>query len=128
VDLSGTVAIVTGSGRGLGLAYAREFTRNGAAAVVNDVDEAVPQAAVTSLTDAGGTAAEVVPVGTSAAAQALVDRAVGEFVALWSHPDEVVVEFADGTGWSADALAGVWPDTFAPSLQTVGQQLPKEPS
>jgi NAD(P)-dependent dehydrogenase (short-subunit alcohol dehydrogenase family) len=104
VDLSGTVAIVTGSGRGLGLAYAREFTRN------------------------GGAVAEVVPVGTSAAAQALVDRAVGEFVALWSHPDEVVVEFADGTGWSADAIAGVWPDTFAPSLQTVGQQLPKEPS
>jgi NAD(P)-dependent dehydrogenase (short-subunit alcohol dehydrogenase family) len=302
VDLSGTVAIVTGSGRGLGLAYARELARNGAAVVVNDVDEAVAQAAVKSLTDAGGTAvAEVVPVGTSAAAQALVDRAVGEFgrldvlvnnagilrdttlwkmsdddfdavitthlrgtftctraaavrmrqqgeggriicvgsptgqvgnfgqtnyaaakagivgmvrtwamelaraeitvnaivpvaatamtetvpflqpyveamragdplppfarqqlgfgtpedaaglvaflasdaaagitgqavgiggdrLALWSHPSEVVVEFADGTGWSADAIAGVWPDTFAPSLQTVGQQLPKEPS
>jgi hypothetical protein len=24
--------------------------------------------------------------------------------------------------------AGVWPETFAPSLQTVGQQLPKEHS
>jgi NAD(P)-dependent dehydrogenase (short-subunit alcohol dehydrogenase family) len=301
VDLSGKVAIVTGSGRGLGLAYARELARNGAAVVVNDVDEAVAQAAVTSLTDAGGTAvAEVVPVGTSAAAQALVDRAVGEFgrldvlvnnagilrdttlwkmsdddfdavitthlrgtftctraaavrmrqqgeggriicvgsptgqvgnfgqtnyaaakagivgmvrtwamelaraeitvnaivpvaatamtetvpflqpyvealragdplppfarqqlgfgtpedaaglvaflasdaaagitgqavgiggdrLALWSHPSEVVVEFADGTGWSADAIAGVWPDTFAPSQQTVGQQLPEAP-
>jgi NAD(P)-dependent dehydrogenase (short-subunit alcohol dehydrogenase family) len=301
VDLSGKVAIVTGSGRGLGLAYARELARNGAAVVVNDVDEAVAQAAVTSLTDAGGTAvAEIVPVGTSAAAQALVDRAVGEFgrldvlvnnagilrdttlwkmsdddfdavitthlrgtftctraaavrmrqqgeggriicvgsptgqvgnfgqtnyaaakagvvgmvrtwamelaraeitvnaivpvaatamtetvpflqpyvealragdplppfarqqlgfgtpedaaglvaflasdaaggitgqavgiggdrLALWSHPSEVVVEFADGTGWSADAIAGVWPDTFAPSQQTVGQQLPEAP-
>jgi NAD(P)-dependent dehydrogenase (short-subunit alcohol dehydrogenase family) len=301
VDLSGKVAIVTGSGRGLGLAYARELARNGAAVVVNDVDEAVAQAAVTSLTDAGGTAvAEIVPVGTSAAAQALVDRAVGEFgrldvlvnnagilrdttlwkmsdddfdavitthlrgtftctraaavwmrqqgeggriicvgsptgqvgnfgqtnyaaakagivgmvrtwamelaraeitvnaivpvaatamtetvpflqpyveamragdplppfarqqlgfgtpedaaglvaflasdaaagitgqavgiggdrLALWSHPSEVVVEFADGIGWSADAIAGVWPDTFAPSQQTVGQQLPEAP-
>ena len=301
MDLSGKVAIVTGSGRGLGLAYARELARNGAAVVVNDVDEAVAQAAVTSLTDAGGTAvAEIVPVGTSAAAQALVDRAVGEFgrldvlvnnagilrdttlwkmsdddfdavitthlrgtftctraaavrmrqqgeggriicvgsptgqvgnfgqtnyaaakagivgmvrtwamelaraeitvnaivpvaatamtetvpflqpyvealragdplppfarqqlgfgtpedaaglvaflasdaaagitgqavgiggdrLALWSHPSEVVVEFADGTGWSADAIAGVWPDTFAPSQQTVGQQLPEAP-
>ncbi|HEY0506644.1 MAG TPA: SDR family NAD(P)-dependent oxidoreductase, partial [Blastococcus sp.] len=80
MDLSGKVAIITGSGRGLGLAYARELARNGAAVVVNDVDEAVARAAVTSITDAGGTAvAEVVPVGTSAAAQALVDRAVGEF-------------------------------------------------
>jgi NAD(P)-dependent dehydrogenase (short-subunit alcohol dehydrogenase family) len=302
VDLSGKVAIITGSGRGLGLAYARELARNGAAVVVNDVDEAVARAAVTSITDAGGTAvAEVVPVGTSAAAQALVDRAVGEFgrldvlvnnagilrdttlwkmtdddfdavitthlrgtftctraaavrmreqgeggriicvgsptgqvgnfgqtnyaaakagivgmvrtwamelaraeitvnaivpvaatamtetvpflqpyvdalkagdplpafarqqlgfgtpedaaglvsflasdaaagitgqavgiggdrLALWSHPSEVVVDFADGTGWSADAIAGVWPAEFAPSQQTVGQQLPKEPS
>jgi 3-oxoacyl-[acyl-carrier protein] reductase len=40
----------------------------------------------------------------------------------------VVVEFADGSGWSADAIASVWGETFAPSLQTVGQQLPKEHS
>ena len=301
MDLSGKVAIVTGSGRGLGLAYAQELARAGAAVVVNDVDEAVASAAVESITAAGGTAvAEVVAVGSSEAAQALVDRAVGEFgrldvlvnnagilrdttlwkmtdeqfdavitthlrgtftctraaavrmreqgqggrvicigsptgqvgnfgqtnyaaakagivgmvrtwamelaranitvnavvpvaatamtetvpfvapyiealkkgeqlppfarqqmgfgtpedaaglvaflasdaaagitgqavgiggdrLALWSHPAEVVVEFADGTGWSPDAIAEVWPERFAPSQQTVGQQLPTEP-
>ncbi|TFV67052.1 UNVERIFIED_ORG: SDR family oxidoreductase [Bacillus sp. AZ43] len=301
MDLSGKVAIVTGSGRGLGLAYATELARAGAAVVVNDVDPAVADEAVVSITAAGGTAvAEVVPVGTSEAAQALVDRAVSEFgrldvlvnnagilrdatlwkmsdedfdavitthlrgtftctraaavrmreqgeggriicvgsptgqvgnfgqtnyaaakagivgmvrtwamelararitvnaivpvaatamtetvpflkpyvdalkageplpafarqqlgfggpqdaaglvaflasddaagitgqavgiggdrLALWSHPSEVVVEFADGTGWSADAIAGVWADRFAPSQQTVGQQLPESP-
>ncbi|HEX2073451.1 MAG TPA: SDR family NAD(P)-dependent oxidoreductase, partial [Geodermatophilus sp.] len=80
MDLSGKVAIVTGSGRGLGLAYATELARSGAAVVVNDVDAAVAEAAVKSIADAGGTAvAEVAPVGTSEAAQALVDRAVGEF-------------------------------------------------
>src|SRR5947209_6514298 len=80
VDLSGKVAVVTGSGRGLGLAYATELARSGAAVVVNDVDEAVAEAAVKSISDAGGTAvAEVVAVGTSEAAQALVDRAVSEF-------------------------------------------------
>ena len=80
MDLSGKVAIVTGSGRGLGLAYATELARSGASVVVNDVDEAVAQQAVTAITDAGGTAvAEVVPVGSGEAAQALVDRAVGEF-------------------------------------------------
>jgi NAD(P)-dependent dehydrogenase (short-subunit alcohol dehydrogenase family) len=80
VDLSGKVAIVTGSGRGLGLAYAAELARAGAAVVVNDVDAAVADEAVAAITGAGGTAvAEVVPVGTSEAAQALVDRAVSEF-------------------------------------------------
>jgi NAD(P)-dependent dehydrogenase (short-subunit alcohol dehydrogenase family) len=301
VDLSGKVAIVTGSGRGLGLAYAAELARAGAAVVVNDVDAAVADEAVRSITDAGGTAvAEVVPVGTSEAAQALVDRAVTEFgrldilvnnagilrdttlwkmsdddfdavitthlrgtftctraaavrmreqgeggriicvgsptgqvgnfgqtnyaaakagivgmvrtwalelaraeitvnaivpvaatamtetvpflkpyvdalkageplpafarqqlgfgspqdaaglvaflasdaaagitgqavgiggdrLALWSHPSEVVVDLADGTGWSADAIADTWPEKFAASQQTVGQQLPEVP-
>jgi NAD(P)-dependent dehydrogenase (short-subunit alcohol dehydrogenase family) len=301
MDLSGKVAIVTGSGRGLGLAYATELARSGAAVVVNDVDAAVAEAAVKTLTDAGGTAvAEVVPVGTGEAAQALADRAVDEFgrldvlvnnagilrdttlwkmtdedfdavitthlrgtftctraaavrmreqgqggriicvgsptgqvgnfgqtnyaaakagivgmvrtwalelvraqitvnavvpvaatgmtetvpflqpyidalrageplppfarrelgfgspedaaglvaflasdaaagitgqaigiggdrLALWSHPAEVVVAFADGTGWSADAIAEVWPSTFGPAQQTVGQQLPEPP-
>ncbi|MGY1810888.1 SDR family NAD(P)-dependent oxidoreductase [Blastococcus sp. SYSU D00669] len=301
MDLTGKVAIVTGSGRGLGLAYATELARSGAAVVVNDVDESVAEAAVKSIAEAGGTAvAEVVPVGTSEAAQALVDRAVTEFgrldvlvnnagilrdttlwkmtdeqfdavitthlrgtftctraaairmreqgeggrvicvgsptgqvgnfgqtnyaaakagivgmvrtwamelaragitvnaivpvaatamtetvpflkpyidalqageplppfarqqlgfgtpedaaglvaflasdaakdvtgqavgiggdrLALWSHPAEVVVELADGTGWPADAIAGVWPEKFAGSQQTVGQQLPEPP-
>jgi NAD(P)-dependent dehydrogenase (short-subunit alcohol dehydrogenase family) len=301
VDLTGKVAVVTGSGRGLGLAYATELARRGAEVVVNDVDAEVAGAAVQAITDAGGTAvAEVVPVGTSDAAQALVDRAVGEFgrldvlvnnagilrdttlwkmtdeqfdavvtthlrgtftctraaavrmreqgeggriicvgsptgqvgnfgqtnyaaakagivgmvrtwamelaraqitvnaivpvaatamtetvpflkpyvdalqageplpafarqqlgfgspqdaaglvaflasdaaagisgqavgiggdrLALWSHPSEVVVEFADGTGWSPDAIAGIWPEKFAPAQQTVGQQIPEPP-
>ena len=301
MDLTGKVAIVTGSGRGLGLAYATELASAGAAVVVNDVDAAVAEAAVASISEAGGSAvAEVVPVGTSEAAQALVDRAVDEFgrldvlvnnagilrdttlwkmtdeqfdavvtthlrgtftctraaavrmreqseggriicvgsptgqvgnfgqsnyaaakagivgmvrtwamelaragitvnaivpvaatamtetvpflkpyidalqagqplppfarrelgfgtpqdvaglvaflasdaaadvtgqaigiggdrLALWSHPSEVVVEFADGTGWSADAIARVWPERFAPAQQPVGQQLPELP-
>ncbi len=80
MELTGKVAVVTGSGRGLGLAYAQELARRGAAVVVNDVDAEVAQAAVDAITADGGTAvAEVVPVGSSEAAQALVDRAVTEF-------------------------------------------------
>ena len=56
MDLTGKVAVVTGSGRGLGLAYATELARSGAAVVVNDVDEAVAEAAVKTITDAGGAA------------------------------------------------------------------------
>lgn len=80
IDLTGKVAVVTGSGRGLGLAYAHALAAHGASVVVNDVDEAVAEAAVKSITEAGGTAvAEVVPVGTTEAAEALVGRAVEEF-------------------------------------------------
>lgn len=80
MNLNGKVAVVTGSGRGLGLAYARDLASAGAKVVVNDVDPDVAKAAADSIQAAGGNAvAEVVAVGSTEAAQALVDRAVREF-------------------------------------------------
>ncbi|MEF2978353.1 SDR family NAD(P)-dependent oxidoreductase [Subtercola sp. YIM 133946] len=79
-ELSGRVAIVTGSGRGLGLAYARELARRGASVVINDVDAEVADAAVSAIVDEGGSAVAVVaPVGTSEVAKQLVATAVAEF-------------------------------------------------
>ena len=78
--LAGKVAIVTGSGRGLGLAYAQELARQGAAVVINDVDAAVAEQAVKSITTAGGSAVAVVAaVGPTATADALVAAAVESF-------------------------------------------------
>ncbi|WP_322749314.1 MULTISPECIES: SDR family NAD(P)-dependent oxidoreductase [unclassified Frankia] len=48
----------------------------------------------------------------------------GDRLALWSHPTEAVVAFADG-GWSAQAIADVWPKEFTGQLQTVGQTFPQ---
>ncbi len=80
MSLSGKVAIVTGSGRGLGLAYARELARQGAAVVVNDVDAGVAAEAVRTIESDGGRAAAVVaPVGSSEVARQLVQAAVTEF-------------------------------------------------
>ncbi|WP_020659260.1 SDR family NAD(P)-dependent oxidoreductase [Amycolatopsis benzoatilytica] len=80
MDLHGKVAVVTGSGRGLGLAYARDLAAAGAAVVVNDVDAAAADAAVKEIVASGGRAvAEVAAIGTSEAADALVERAVAEF-------------------------------------------------
>lgn len=80
MDLNGKAAVVTGSGGGLGLAYAKELAAAGAAVVVNDLDPAAAEAAVKEIVDAGGRAvAEVAAVGTAEVADALVGRAVSEF-------------------------------------------------
>jgi NAD(P)-dependent dehydrogenase (short-subunit alcohol dehydrogenase family) len=80
MSLNGKVAIVTGSGRGLGLAYAAELARQGASVVVNDVDAETAASAVASIEGQGGTAVAVVaPVGPTETATALVDAAVENF-------------------------------------------------
>ncbi|WP_426226364.1 SDR family NAD(P)-dependent oxidoreductase [Pseudarthrobacter sp. DSP2-3-2b1] len=80
MSLEGKVAIVTGSGRGLGLAYARELANQGAAVVINDVDAAVAADAVTLIESDGGRAVSVVaPVGSSEVAKHLVETAVAKF-------------------------------------------------
>jgi 3-oxoacyl-[acyl-carrier protein] reductase len=83
MTLDRKTAIVTGSGRGLGLAYARELARRGAAVVVNDVDAAAAAAAVEAIVAESGRATAVVaPVGPTATADALVAAAVERFGGL----------------------------------------------
>ena len=80
MDITGKVAVVTGAGQGLGLAYAKALADAGAAVVVNDVQQETADAAVEAITASGGRAvAEVVPVGTTEAAERLVGRAVQSF-------------------------------------------------
>ena len=80
MSLDGKVAIVTGSGRGLGLAYAQELARQGAAVVINDVDEQTAADAVASIERLGGKAAAVVaPVGPTETAEELVRTAIERF-------------------------------------------------
>jgi NAD(P)-dependent dehydrogenase (short-subunit alcohol dehydrogenase family) len=80
MDISGKVAVVTGAGQGLGLAYATALADAGAAVVVNDVNAESAEGAVGAITAAGGLAvAEVVPVGSTEAAERLVGRALQAF-------------------------------------------------
>ncbi|MFC4003713.1 SDR family NAD(P)-dependent oxidoreductase [Prauserella oleivorans] len=80
MDLTGKVAIVTGSGRGLGLSYAKELARAGASVVVNDVDEATAEQAAGEIRALGGKAhAVAAAVGSGEVADRLVAEAVEAF-------------------------------------------------
>lgn len=80
MDLHGRTAIVTGSGRGLGRAYAEALAGAGAAVVVNDVDQQAVDSVVAAIGAAGGSAVgAVAAVGSTAAAEHLVETAVKEF-------------------------------------------------
>jgi NAD(P)-dependent dehydrogenase (short-subunit alcohol dehydrogenase family) len=48
----------------------------------------------------------------------------GDQLSLWTHPTRVVTAYADG-GWSADAIAEVWPTAFEGQRQSIGEQLPE---
>jgi len=81
--LQGKVAIVTGSGRGIGRSIALSLAREGAAIVVNDVDADVAESVCQEIQDMGGSAAIcVVGVGTKAAADALVRTALASLSGL----------------------------------------------
>jgi NAD(P)-dependent dehydrogenase (short-subunit alcohol dehydrogenase family) len=80
MDITGKVAVVTGSGQGLGLAYASALAASGAAVVVNDVDDERAGAAAAQIREAGGEATPVgIPVGDAESAEALVSTAVDTY-------------------------------------------------
>jgi NAD(P)-dependent dehydrogenase (short-subunit alcohol dehydrogenase family) len=54
IDFNGQIAIVTGSGRGLGKAYALELARRGAKIVVCDIEGRSAQAVADQITAGGG--------------------------------------------------------------------------
>ena len=80
MNLDGKVAVVTGSGRGIGRAYAQALAHAGCAVVVNDVDADVAEETADAIARAGGrVVAEVCAVGSTEAAEQLVKGAVQAF-------------------------------------------------
>jgi len=75
MKLKDRVAVITGSGAGIGRASAVEFAREGARVVVADIDFAGAQETVKLITESGGTAHAV---RTDVADPASVETLVGE--------------------------------------------------
>ena len=94
--LDGKVAIVTGSGRGIGREIVLKLASEGASVVVNDLDDAPAKEAVAAVEAAGGRAVAVVgSVTESSFAERFVQTAVDEFAGL-----DIIVNNA-GYTWDA---------------------------
>jgi 3-oxoacyl-[acyl-carrier protein] reductase len=97
------VAIVTGSGRGIGKAIATGYAAEGGRVVINDVDGEVAEATVAEIRKAGGKAVAVLgSVVETEVAEALVRKAVD----TWGTVDALV----NNAGVTRDALIGKMTD------------------
>lgn len=78
--LDGQVHVVTGAGRGIGLAMARALVEAGASVVINDVDAQVAEEAVAAIRASGGQAvAAVAAIGEAEAADLCIASALETF-------------------------------------------------
>jgi NAD(P)-dependent dehydrogenase (short-subunit alcohol dehydrogenase family) len=101
-QLQGKIALITGAGRGQGLAAAKRFAAEGAHVAVNDLDAATVQAAVESIRAAGGEALATVGDVSNAAD---VQRVLAEVTGQWGGLD--ILYNNAGIGYSATKRFGV---------------------
>lgn len=81
--LAGKAVVITGSGRGLGAAYARLAAREGASVVVNGVDPQAAQGVADAIVAEGGRALACPgDIASWAGANALIDFCVAKFGAI----------------------------------------------
>lgn len=95
--LEGKVAVITGSGRGVGRAVSEMFALQGASVVINDLDEAPASETVAAITEKGGQAIAVVGNVT---ATDFPQRIIGETIRTFGKLDILV----NNAGYTRDSL------------------------
>jgi 3-oxoacyl-[acyl-carrier protein] reductase len=95
--LPGKVALVTGSGRGIGRSVALKLAAHGARLVVNDLDEEVAQQVAGEIRDAGG---EAVACPGNVTAPDFAERFVGAAMERFGGIDIIV----NNAGYTWDAV------------------------
>jgi 3-oxoacyl-[acyl-carrier protein] reductase len=95
-NLAGKVAIVSGSGRGIGRAIALKLARHGAKVVVNDLDEAPGNAIGAEIKALGG---EAIAINGDVTKPGFADRFVGAAVETLGGLDIIV----NNAGYTWDA-------------------------
>jgi 3-oxoacyl-[acyl-carrier protein] reductase len=95
--LDGKVAIITGSGRGIGAATARLFAAHGAKVVVSDLDAVPAQETVTTIQSSGGTALSV-PADVTKAGD--IEELIGQTVNTYGGIDILV----NNAGYTWDGM------------------------
>src|ERR1700722_5233159 len=103
------VAIVTGSGGGIGQAYAEALAREGAAVVIADINAEAAQGVAKQIVADGGTAISIpVDVSDPASAKEMADRTLSEFGGI----DYLVNNAAIFGGMKLDFLVTVDPEYY----------------
>ena len=102
-NLDGRVALVTGSGRGIGRALVLKLAGHGARVVVNDLDEQVALGTVADINSSGGTA---VACAGNVTDPAFATRFVGTAIDAWGGLDIIV----NNAGYTWDNVIQKMPD------------------
>jgi NAD(P)-dependent dehydrogenase (short-subunit alcohol dehydrogenase family) len=114
------VAIVTGSGSGIGRASAQALAREGARVVVSDIDDDSGHQTAESIVAAGGRAVYVhTDVTDAAACGALVDAAIAAFGGLDILHSNAGVAWPFKDGFAPDVEPAVWDKVIATNLSSV---------
>ncbi|QIL71328.1 SDR family oxidoreductase [Diaphorobacter sp. HDW4B] len=95
--LEGKVALVTGSGRGIGRAIALKLASEGAKLVINDLDEAPALETVQAIRDAGG---EAVACAGSVTAPDFAERFIGTAMQAFNSIDIII----NNAGYTWDSV------------------------